>query len=311
MMEILPFLDENDIIGIKSEALGADSPAHKRFRENQPLPEDNLFVPMSAVTNLSSDVLSRARSLRSRKTSLQAALTKESNSAAAKTSDQRPTMRHSHALPSASSSGLTTRLERRALNAVQEKHRNTDASHSVHEWSDIFPPNEDPGPPPAYATLQLTTEDDADDPPAYEKLQITSDVGMENPPLFDEKVWNRDIAFDGKPNGKNASAAVEYEDPPPEFTQEDLRLQEAIWAERRAKKAAARAAKGQKVLGASAAAALTRADDVTANGKNASAAVEYEDPPPEFTQEDLRLQEAIWAERRAKKAAARAAKRRD
>jgi hypothetical protein len=30
------------------------------------------------------------------------------------------------------------------------------------------------------------------------------------------------------------------------------------------------------------------------------AAVEYEDPPPEFTEEDLRLQEMIWAEQRAK-----------
>ena len=40
------------------------------------------------------------------------------------------------------------------------------------------------------------------------------------------------------------------------------------------KKAAARAAKGQKSLGASVAVALTRAD-ATANGKNASASVEW------------------------------------
>ncbi len=57
----------------------------------------------------------------------------------------------------------------------------------------------------------------------------------------------------------------------------------------------------------SVAAAFTRAD-ATTNGRNASAAVEHEDPPPEFTEEDLRLQEAIWAEQRAKKAAG---KRRD
>jgi hypothetical protein len=68
--------------------------------------------------------------------------------------------------------------------------------------------------------------------------------------------------------------------------------------------AAARAAKGQKALGASAAAALTRAD-VAPKGKDAAPAVEHEDPPPEFTEEDFRLQEVIWAEQREKEAAVR------
>ena len=287
LMELLPHLDENDIIRIKTDAFGAVSPAHKRFLENEPAPGDDGFVPMSegTIPKLSSDVISRVQSLRSRKKILQAALMKESHAADARTSDPRPTVHHAHTLPSASTSGPTNSVERRALNAVKEKLCNSDASQSEHEWIDILPPDEDQGPPPAYETLQLTTDDETEDPPP-----------------FDEITWSGDAEFDLNPNGKSATAAVEYEDPPPEFTEEDLRLQEAVWAEQRAKKAAAQAAKGQKSLGASVAAALTRAD-ATANGKSATAAVEYEDPPPEFTEEDLRLQEAVWAKQRAKKAA--------
>ncbi len=243
LMELLPHLDENDIISIKTDAFGAVSPAHKRFLENEPMPGDDCFVPMCKVTipKLSSDVLSRARSLRSRKTILQAALMKESTAAEARTSDPRPTGYHAHTLPSASRSGSTNRIERRALNADKEKLCSSDASQSEHEWTDISPPDEDQGPPPAYETLQLTSDDETEDPslilppdedqgppPAYETLQLTSDDETEDPPLFDEIAWSRDTEVDLNPNGNNAPAAVEYEDPPPEFTEEGLRLQEAI-----------------------------------------------------------------------------------
>ncbi len=226
-MELLPSLDENDIIGIKTDALGAVSSAHKRFRESEHVPGDDSCVPMSKVTipKLSSDVVSRAQSLRSRKKILQAALMKESNSAAAKISDPRPTVHHAHTFPCASSSGPTNRVAHRALNAVKEELCNSDTSHSDHEWTDILPPDEDQGPPPAYETLQVTSDDETEDPPP-----------------FDENAWSADRGFDLTSSRNHASAAVEYEDPPPEFTEEDIRLQEAIWEEQRAKNAAARAA---------------------------------------------------------------------
>jgi len=104
-----------------------------------------------------------------------------------------------------------------------------------------------------------------------------------------------------------SSAAVEDLGPPPTFTEEDMRLYEASVAEKRAKKAAARAAKGRIPLNASAAAVVPRADE-NAHGRSSSAAVEDLGPPPTFTDEDMRLHEASVAEKRAKKAAARAAK---
>ncbi len=277
-MEILPFLDENEIIDIKTKATDAVSPAHKRFLEDEPVPDDDdvplvdideVIVPIVSIDVF--DVPNPLPSLHSPKADPQAKKTKKSKSAKSKKSRKLPSQ--------------------------------TMQSHSEIEWFDILPPSEDQGPPPAYDTLQLNTDDEQEAPPAYGTLHLTSDDERGDPPLFDEITWKQTI----NNQGNASSAAVAYEAPPPEFTEEDLRLQEAIWAERRAKKEAARAAKGQRLIGASAAAASTRAD-ATANGNASSAAVAYEAPPPEFTEEDLRLQEAIWAERRAKKEATRAAK---
>ena len=66
------------------------------------------------------------------------------------------------------------------------------------------------------------------------------------------------------------NAQVEDWGPPPTFTEEDMRLHEASVAEQRAKKAAARAAKGRIPLNTSAAAVVTRAD-VNAHGRSSSA----------------------------------------
>jgi hypothetical protein len=148
-------------------------------------------------------------------------------------------------------------------------------SRSDTELRDAVSSDEDCGPPPPIPEDVWGSDDDEDrgPPPAYDDIAMLIENAFE--------IQQRDALPHDTP------VDVEYEDPPPQFTEEDLRLQEAIWAEQRAKKAAARAAKGQKFLGASAAAALTHADDANANGKNASAAVEYEDPPPEFTVGDL------------------------
>ncbi len=80
-------------------------------------------------------------------------------------------------------------------------------------WS--FDDDEDRGPPPAYDDIVMLIKD------AFEVQQQ-----------------------DALPH--DTPAAVEYEDPPPEFTDADLRLQEAIWAEQRAKQAAAPASNRRK-----------------------------------------------------------------
>ena len=52
-------------------------------------------------------------------------------------------------------------------------------------------------------------------------------------------------------HGTSSSAAFQDWGPPPTFTEEDMRLHEASVAEQRAKKAAARAAKGRIPLNSS------------------------------------------------------------
>jgi hypothetical protein len=50
VLELLPTLDENQIIGIATDALGSLSAAHKRFQENEPVPEqDGSFVPLNEI----------------------------------------------------------------------------------------------------------------------------------------------------------------------------------------------------------------------------------------------------------------------
>ena len=89
-----------------------------------------------------------------------------------------------------------------------------------------------------------------------------------------------------------------------------MKMAEALAAERRAHKAAARAARGQTSLGHSASAADTHAA-VNPHHRSPSAAVEGLGPAPAFDEEDLKMAEALEAERRTKKAAARAFKAQD
>jgi hypothetical protein len=77
--------------------------------------------------------------------------------------------------------------------------------------------------------------------------------------------------------------------PPPAFDEEDMKMAEALEAERRAKKAAARSAKAQV-------------------SPTSPAVVEDWGPAPAFDEEDMKMAEALEAERRGKKAAARSAK---
>ncbi len=393
-MESLPSLDEKDIIGIKSEALGAVSPAHKRFRENQPEPgDDGPFVPIDEgiIPNLSSDVLTHDRSLRSRCLACSTSTTEMSNCALANNLNSRLAVHHSQTLPNTSNSAQLKTSERTlntnlsaasvadailpSLFAIakapldepeilvpgsmynsrtmmkwrnylyQLEIRKTEAefaaaahledneececsdslrsdqsssnvsiaalpaklaaatnsvtlksqrivgssvvisaeqgvriiSRSDTELCDVVSSDEDCGPPPPIPEDVWGSDDDEDrgPPPAYDDIAMLIEDAFE--------MQRRDALPHDTP------AAVEFEDPSPEFTEEDIRLQEAICAEQRAKKAAARAAKGQKLLGALASAVFTHEDDATAIGKNASAAVEYEDPPPEFTEEEPRL----------------------
>ena len=106
MMELLPSLDENDIISIKTNALGAVSPAHMRFLESEHVPGDDSFVPMSedAIPNLCSDVPPLARSLQSPKTSRSSAAIEKTNFASATSLNSRPAVPHSQPLSNSSSS---------------------------------------------------------------------------------------------------------------------------------------------------------------------------------------------------------------
>ncbi len=99
-------------------------------------------------------------------------------------------------------------------------------------------------------------------------------------------------------------------DPPPAFDEEDMKMAEVLEAERRAKKAAARAARGQTSLGHSASASDTHAA-VNPHYRSTSATAEDWGPAPAFDEEDMKMAEALEAERRAKKAAARAAQGQD
>jgi hypothetical protein len=87
-------------------------------------------------------------------------------------------------------------------------------------------------------------------------------------------------------------------------------MAEALAAERRAQKAAARAARGQTSLGHSVSAADTRAA-VNPHYRSPSAAVEDWGPSPAFDEKDMKMAEAPAAERRTQKAAARAAREQD
>ncbi len=50
VLELLPTLDENQIIGITTEALGATTSAHRHFQQNEPVPEqDGSFVPLKEI----------------------------------------------------------------------------------------------------------------------------------------------------------------------------------------------------------------------------------------------------------------------
>ncbi len=105
-MELLPSLDENDIISIKTNALGAVSPAHMRFLESEHVPGDASFVPMSedAIPNLCSDIPPLSRSLHTHKTTRSSAATKKLNVASATSLNSRPAVPHSQTLSNSSSS---------------------------------------------------------------------------------------------------------------------------------------------------------------------------------------------------------------
>ncbi len=116
-MELLPSLDENDIISVKTDALGAISPAHKRFWESEHVLGDDTFVSMSEVTisNLCSNVPPLARSLQSPKTIFSFSATEKSNFESADTSNSRPAVHHSQTLSNTSSSPQP-KISERTLN---------------------------------------------------------------------------------------------------------------------------------------------------------------------------------------------------
>ncbi len=294
-MERLPFLDENDIIAVKTEATGAVSPAHRRFQETEPVPDND--VPCAEIIwNPSRNVISHARSLRSRKRTLQANMSMKSNFAAANSADPQPTVNHSRTLPGASSSGPPDNVERRALNAV---------------WSDILPPEDDRGPPPAYDTLQLSTEDEGDQPqnetaveyedppPVFSEedlrlnpLKLKSQRIVGHPVVISagQEYRERNISRSDPEFCDAVSPPVENWGPPPP-------LPEDVWGSDDEEDRVPPPVYGKKAVIIDRAFEIKKRD-VILHGR--SAAVE---------DENLRMQEAMWAEERAKKAAARASKR--
>jgi hypothetical protein len=352
LMELLPVLDGNDIIGIKTEALGAISPAHRRFRESEPLPDDDgsFTVPMSEVIipNLSSDVPSSARSFRSPKTTRPSAATEKSDFASANTLNSRTAVNHSQVWPNISSSAQPKTSERfsnpnssaasfaqlslscllkSAKTPLDEpeilvpgsiynsrtmmKWRNYlhqleiskaqdeyDAAadlegHEEFECTDSFRSDENPS---NLSITELQSKLVAAKNPVVSKNQriVGHSVVISTGQEYRERIISRSdtelcdaVSFDedwgpSPPFPEDVWGSNDEEDwsPPSAYDKKATFIVDAFEIEQR---------------------------DVIPHDR--PAAVEDEDPIPEFSEEDLRLQEAIWAGERAKKAAAaRAAK---
>ena len=43
VLELLPTLDENQIVDVTTQGLGAALPAHKKFQDSEPVPEEDTF----------------------------------------------------------------------------------------------------------------------------------------------------------------------------------------------------------------------------------------------------------------------------
>ncbi len=344
ILELLPTLDENQIIGIATEALGSLSAAHKRFQENeQPVPEqDGSFVPLNemVVQNSARDAISPARPARTRKTvaaasgvSTKSMTLKSQRSVGLVTSAEKrvPVDGHRDATSLSPGSGWS--------DAVSQAHKKISQSRS-HKAANTRTNMPEPARSADYPETSLNST---------EKIERTSDktdrntgASLWSSSLPDTSLREVIVDIDARDLKKSQSSQSKIRaksqiqplsssraasflpfirnmsddlDPPPAFDEEDIfnmKVAEAFEAERRAKKAAARAAaaRGQTPLGHSASAADTRAA-VNLHYRSPSAAVEDWGPAPAFDEGDMKMAEALEAERRAKKAAARAAQGQD
>ena len=49
VLELLPTLDENQIVDVTTQGLGAALPAHKKFQDSEPVPEDTFCVALNEI----------------------------------------------------------------------------------------------------------------------------------------------------------------------------------------------------------------------------------------------------------------------
>ncbi len=340
VLELLPTLDENQIIGMATEALGSLSAAHKRFQENEPVPEqDGSIVPLNemVVQNSTRDAISPARPARTQKTVVAAASGVSTKSTTLKSQrsvglvtsaeNRVPVDGHRDATSLSPGSGLP--------DAVCQAHKKI--SHARSQKAANSSPNM---PKPSRSTDYLEKSRNS-----TEKIERASDktvrnagVSLWSSALTDTSLREVIVDIDARDLQKSQSSHSKIGvtsqiqsssssraasslpfirnksddlDPPPAFDEEDMKwTAEALEAERRAKKAAARAARGQRSLGHSASESDTHAV-VNPHYRSPSAAAEDWGPAPAFDEEDMQMTEALEAERRAKKAAARAAQGQD
>jgi hypothetical protein len=274
VLELLPTLDENQIIGIATEALGSLSAAHKRFQENEPVPEqDGSFVPLNeiVVQNSARDAISPARPARTRKTvaaatsgvSTKSTTLKSQRSVGLVTSAENrvPVDGHRDATSLSPGSGWSDAVSRahkkisharsqkaanlspnmpepsrladyleKSRNSTENIERTSDTTvriAGVSLWSSALPDT---------SLREVIVDIDARDlkksQTSLSKIGVTSQIQ----PLSSSR------AASFLPFIRNMSDDL---DPPPAFDEEDMKVAEALESERRAKKAAARAAQGQ------------------------------------------------------------------
>ena len=327
-------LNANHIIGTATEALGPLSPTHKRFLENEPVPEqDGFFVPLNEMVaqNSARDPISPARSVHTRNTvaivasgvSMKTATLKSQRSVGLVTcaedrvsvdghgdttalspscSDVVPQahkkMHHAHsqkaarALPDSAQSADYLKKSRGYTEKNERSSDKTKGNAGASLWSSA---------PPDTSLREVIVDIDARD---LKKSQISQSQISVTSQIQSSSSSRAAVSA---PFMRNTSDDL---DPPPAFDEDDMKMAEALAAERRAQKAAARAARGQTSLGHSASAADTRAA-VNPHYRSPSAAVEDWGLPPPFDEDDMKMAEALAAERRAQKAAARAAREQD
>ncbi len=360
VLELLPTLNENEIIGITTEALGATTSAHRRFQQNEAARKQNgSFAPLKETTVqiLASNNPSSARMVRTGKTSRRGGMAESLNVASEKTLDSsgNKVLHINRTSPISLSSSPPNTHERGtvfatpAASTVASSSSSSSARRIDHMKVTIDEPKETLQLGSLYTSRMMMKQreslwkleigESASLNPAS-SCEATTQLSAIQPKLVvaSSRVSATSTALEHQRSRGVARQSVVKEPSARVYVNERLRdvnephcliemscVSPHVVAEEAAavslpaeegaagailtKKGVAGAVNAQGWYGSTAAA--SKRTDMNLHDKTSSAVVEDWGPAPAFDEEDLKMAEALEAERRAKKAAARSSRGQD